>query len=31
MAAQRNPYKKPDRFTVAAKKAGFPARSVFKL
>jgi len=26
-----NPYKKPDRFTVAAKKAGFPARSVFKL
>jgi 23S rRNA (uridine2552-2'-O)-methyltransferase len=28
---QRNPYKKPDRFTVAAKKAGFPARSVFKL
>ncbi len=31
MRAQRNPYKKPDRFTVAAKKAGFPARSVFKL
>jgi 23S rRNA (uridine2552-2'-O)-methyltransferase len=28
---QRNPYKRPDRFTVAAKKAGFPARSVFKL
>jgi 23S rRNA (uridine2552-2'-O)-methyltransferase len=28
---QKNPYKKPDRFTVAAKKAGFPARSVFKL
>src|SRR5512142_2993325 len=27
----KNPYKKPDRFTVAAKKAGFPARSVFKL
>jgi 23S rRNA (uridine2552-2'-O)-methyltransferase len=26
-----NPYKKPDRFTVAAKKAGYPARSVFKL
>lgn len=31
MRAQKNPYKKPDRFTVAAKKAGFPARSVFKL
>ena len=31
MATPRNPYKKPDRFTVAAKKAGFPARSVFKL
>jgi 23S rRNA (uridine2552-2'-O)-methyltransferase len=28
---ERNPYRKPDRFTVAAKKAGFPARSVFKL
>jgi len=28
---QKNPYKKPDRFTVAAKKAGYPARSVFKL
>ena len=28
---ERNPYKRPDRFTVAAKKAGFPARSVFKL
>jgi 23S rRNA (uridine2552-2'-O)-methyltransferase len=27
----RNPYKRPDRFTVAAKKAGYPARSVFKL
>ncbi|CAN5661528.1 RlmE family RNA methyltransferase [soil metagenome] len=26
-----NPYKRPDRFTVEAKKAGFPARSVFKL
>ena len=26
-----NPYKKPDHFTRAAKKAGFPARSVFKL
>jgi 23S rRNA (uridine2552-2'-O)-methyltransferase len=31
MRPQKNPYKKPDRFTVAAKKAGFPARSVFKL
>ncbi len=31
MRARQNPYKKPDRFTVAAKKAGFPARSVFKL
>lgn len=29
--ARANPYKKPDRFTVEAKKAGFPARSVFKL
>jgi 23S rRNA (uridine2552-2'-O)-methyltransferase len=27
----RNPYAKPDRFTRAAKDAGFPARSVFKL
>ena len=27
----KNPYKKPDRFTVEAKKKGFPARSVFKL
>jgi 23S rRNA (uridine2552-2'-O)-methyltransferase len=27
----RNPYAKPDRFTRAAKAAGFPARSVFKL
>lgn len=26
-----NPYRKPDRFTEAAKKAGFPARSVYKL
>jgi 23S rRNA (uridine2552-2'-O)-methyltransferase len=26
-----NPYRKPDRFTNAAKKAGYPARSVFKL
>ncbi len=31
MHKAKNPYKKPDRFTVAAKKAGFPARSVFKL
>jgi 23S rRNA (uridine2552-2'-O)-methyltransferase len=31
MAPRQNPYKKPDRFTRAAKKAGFPARSVFKL
>lgn len=29
--AQKNPYKKPDRFTEQAKKAGFPARSVYKL
>jgi 23S rRNA (uridine2552-2'-O)-methyltransferase len=28
---RRNPYAKPDRFTRAAKDAGFPARSVFKL
>jgi 23S rRNA (uridine2552-2'-O)-methyltransferase len=27
----KNPYAKPDRFTRAAKQAGFPARSVFKL
>ena len=26
-----NPYKRPDRFTQEAKKAGYPARSVFKL
>jgi 23S rRNA (uridine2552-2'-O)-methyltransferase len=31
MRRAANPYKKPDRYTVAAKKAGFPARSVFKL
>ncbi len=31
MRAQKNPYKKPDRYTIAAKKAGYPARSVFKL
>lgn len=28
---KKNPYRKPDRFTDEAKKAGFPARSVFKL
>ncbi len=28
---RRSPYKTPDHFTRAAKKAGFPARSVFKL
>ncbi len=27
----KNPYAKPDRFTRAAKAAGFPARSVYKL
>lgn len=27
----KNPYKKPDAFTKAAKAKGFPARSVFKL
>jgi 23S rRNA (uridine2552-2'-O)-methyltransferase len=31
MPARRNPYAKPDRFTRAAKEAGYPARSVFKL
>jgi 23S rRNA (uridine2552-2'-O)-methyltransferase len=31
MAPRKNPYAKPDRFTRAAKEAGFPARSVFKL
>jgi 23S rRNA (uridine2552-2'-O)-methyltransferase len=31
MPARRNPYAKPDHFTRAAKRAGFPARSVFKL
>jgi 23S rRNA (uridine2552-2'-O)-methyltransferase len=31
MPRSRSPYKKPDRFTREAKKAGFPARSVFKL
>lgn len=29
--ARKNPYAKPDRFTRAAKDAGYPARSVFKL
>lgn len=31
MASRKNPYAKPDHFTRAAKGAGFPARSVFKL
>lgn len=31
MAKKANPYAKPDRFTVAAKEAGYAARSVFKL
>jgi 23S rRNA (uridine2552-2'-O)-methyltransferase len=31
MKNKPSPYKKPDRFTKAAKQAGFPARSVFKL
>jgi 23S rRNA (uridine2552-2'-O)-methyltransferase len=31
MPARKNPYAKPDHFTRSAKKAGFPARSVFKL
>ena len=29
--SRRSPYKRPDRFTQAAKKQGYPARSVFKL
>jgi len=29
--AKKNPYARPDRFTRAAKEAGYPARSVFKL
>jgi 23S rRNA (uridine2552-2'-O)-methyltransferase len=29
--SRKNPYAKPDHFTRAAKEAGFPARSVFKL
>jgi 23S rRNA (uridine2552-2'-O)-methyltransferase len=31
MSGKRSPYKGPDRFTTAAKKQGYPARSVFKL
>jgi 23S rRNA (uridine2552-2'-O)-methyltransferase len=31
MSDKSNPYKKADHFTKAAKSAGFPARSVFKL
>ena len=31
MPRSKNPYAKPDHFTRAAKEAGFPARSVFKL
>jgi 23S rRNA (uridine2552-2'-O)-methyltransferase len=31
MAKHQNPYKGADRFTLAAKQAGYPARSVFKL
>src|SRR5271165_7258791 len=31
MPPRKNPYAKPDRFTRAAKEAGYPARSVFKL
>jgi 23S rRNA (uridine2552-2'-O)-methyltransferase len=31
MPARKNPYARADRFTRAAKEAGFPARSVFKL
>ena len=31
MRPRKNPYSKPDRFTRAAKEAGFPARSVYKL
>jgi len=30
-AKAKNPYKRADRFTVAAKQQGYPARSVFKL
>ncbi|MDP9148628.1 MAG: RlmE family RNA methyltransferase [Myxococcota bacterium] len=31
MASRKNPYARPDHLTRAAKGAGFPARSVFKL
>ncbi|HEY1693747.1 MAG TPA: RlmE family RNA methyltransferase [Polyangiaceae bacterium] len=31
MPPRKNPYARPDRFTRAAKDAGFPARSVYKL
>jgi 23S rRNA (uridine2552-2'-O)-methyltransferase len=31
MTSRKNPYARPDHFTLAAKGAGFPARSVFKL
>jgi 23S rRNA (uridine2552-2'-O)-methyltransferase len=31
MASRKSPYKGPDRFTIAAKKQGYPARSIFKL
>jgi 23S rRNA (uridine2552-2'-O)-methyltransferase len=31
MAPKKNPYAKPDHYTRAAKEAGYPARSVFKL
>jgi 23S rRNA (uridine2552-2'-O)-methyltransferase len=31
MRPRKNPYAKPDRFTLAAKDSGYPARSVFKL
>ena len=31
MSKGKNPYKGPDRFTVAAREQGYPARSVFKL
>src|SRR5579864_1152468 len=31
MARRKNPHASPDHFTRAAKDAGFPARSVFKL
>lgn len=30
-SSRKNPYNKPDHFTKAARGAGFPARSVFKL